>query len=195
MADRLASRVENFDGDRRADILWRHATGPDVYLYRMDGKQILEYGYVGAVSQEWTVAGIADFDGDGKADILWRHATRPDVYVYLMNGKQILDYGYVGAVSQEWSVAGVADFDGDGKADILWRHATLPDVDLYRMNGKQVLDAFVEHYNGHRPHRALALTPPRPTRPPVAPATEWGEVRVQRRDRLGGVVHEYVLAA
>ena len=60
---------------------------------------------------------------------------------------------------------------------------------------ERVLDVFVEHYNGHRPHRALALTPPRPTRPPVAPATERGEARIHRRDRLGGVVHEYVLAA
>jgi hypothetical protein len=59
----------------------------------------------------------------------------------------------------------------------------------------RVLDVFVEHYNGHRPHRALDLTPPCPTRPLVAPATEWGAPRVQRRDRLGGVVHEYVLAA
>jgi putative transposase len=60
---------------------------------------------------------------------------------------------------------------------------------------EQVLHVFVEHYNGHRPHRALALTPPRPTRPPVEPATERGEARIQRRDRLGGVIHEYVLAA
>ena len=58
---------------------------------------------------------------------------------------------------------------------------------------EQVLDVFVEHYNGHRPHRALALTPPRPTRPLTTPA--WGEARVQRRDRLGGVVHEHVVAA
>jgi hypothetical protein len=42
---------------------------------------------------------------------------------------------------------------------------------------------------------SLALTPPHPTRPPVAPATTWAEDRVQRRDRLGGVVHEYVLTA
>jgi putative transposase len=60
---------------------------------------------------------------------------------------------------------------------------------------ERILDVFVEHYNGHRPHRALALTPPRPTRQPVAPATECSEARVQRRDRFGGVVHEYVLAA
>jgi transposase InsO family protein len=59
----------------------------------------------------------------------------------------------------------------------------------------RVLDVFVEHYNGHRPHRALALMPPCPVRSPVLPPTEWGEARVQRRDRFGGVVHEYVLAA
>jgi hypothetical protein len=56
----------------------------------------------------------------------------------------------------------------------------------------RVLDVFVAHYNGHQPHRARALTPPRPTRP-TAPA--WGGARVQRRDRLGGMVHEYVVAA
>ena len=60
---------------------------------------------------------------------------------------------------------------------------------------KRVLDIFGEHYNTHRPHRALGLAPPRSTRPAVAPAPAWGEARVQRRDRLGGVVHEYVLAA
>jgi putative transposase len=60
---------------------------------------------------------------------------------------------------------------------------------------ERVLAVFADHYNGHRPHRALALTPPRRTPRPVAPATGCGEARVQRRDRLGGVVHEYVLAA
>ena len=44
------------------------------------------------------------------------------------------------------------------------------------------------------PHRALGLRPPHSRRAPFAPATK-GEARVQRRDRLGGVVREYVLAA
>jgi len=60
---------------------------------------------------------------------------------------------------------------------------------------ERVLAVFADHYNGHRPHRALALSPPCPTRQRVAPATRCGEARVQRRDRLCGVVHEYVLAA
>jgi putative transposase len=60
---------------------------------------------------------------------------------------------------------------------------------------ERVLGVFVEHYNGHRPHRALALTPPSPARPAAPPPAEWDEGRIQRHDRLGGVVHEYVLAA
>jgi transposase InsO family protein len=60
---------------------------------------------------------------------------------------------------------------------------------------ERVLAFFADHYNGHRPHRALDLTSPDPRPSPFAPAPEMGEARVQRRDRLGGVVHEYVLAA
>jgi len=55
--------------------------------------------------------------------------------------------------------------------------------------------AFLNHYNTHRPHRGLALRPPEPAlSAPTAPAAPL-DGRVQRRDRLGGLVHEYVLAA
>jgi transposase InsO family protein len=57
----------------------------------------------------------------------------------------------------------------------------------------RVLDVFVTHYNEHRPHRALSVVPPEPRRASVAFSA--GELRVHRRDRLGGVVYEYVLAA
>ena len=60
---------------------------------------------------------------------------------------------------------------------------------------EQVVAVFADHYNGHRPHRSLGLNPPHSTRRPFASATDWGEARVQRHDRLGGVVHEYVPAA
>jgi putative transposase len=58
---------------------------------------------------------------------------------------------------------------------------------------ERVLEVFVTHYNEHRPHRALSLAPPEPRRSSVAAAA--GEVRVHRRDRLGGVIHEYISAA
>jgi putative transposase len=55
-----------------------------------------------------------------------------------------------------------------------------------------VLAEYVDHYNGHRPHRALGLAPPLgPAEPPVVLTTR----RVLRRDRLGGLIHEYAQVA
>jgi putative transposase len=59
---------------------------------------------------------------------------------------------------------------------------------------ERIIAAFVDHYNGHRPHRALSLVPPQ-SRRPAAKVSASGDARILRRDRLGGLVHEYVLAA
>jgi hypothetical protein len=56
----------------------------------------------------------------------------------------------------------------------------------------RVLRVFVEHYNRDRPHRALGRCPPVPVEPPPPPIAG---AAVKRRDRLGGLVHEYYLAA
>jgi putative transposase len=55
-----------------------------------------------------------------------------------------------------------------------------------------VLGEYADHYNSHRPHRALRQNPP--ARRPHGPAEVTG-VRVLRRDRLGGLIHEYTQAA
>jgi Integrase core domain len=55
---------------------------------------------------------------------------------------------------------------------------------LNRDHLEHVLCVFADHYNGHRPHRALQLTPPKP-RSEGVPAGSGA--RVQRRDRFGGV--------
>jgi transposase InsO family protein len=66
---------------------------------------------------------------------------------------------------------------------------------LNRRHLERVLRVFVDHYNGHRPHRALSLTPPDQERQTLRLATFSGHARVERRDRLGGLIHEYNLAA
>ncbi|HET6770782.1 MAG TPA: integrase core domain-containing protein [Actinomycetota bacterium] len=55
-----------------------------------------------------------------------------------------------------------------------------------------VLAEFVEHYNGARPHRALGLDPPEPGARPASPVSAS---RIRRRDRLGGLIREYEVAA
>jgi putative transposase len=59
---------------------------------------------------------------------------------------------------------------------------------------ERICAAFIDHYNRHRAHRALSLTPPEPRRP-VAAVSARHDARILRRDRLGGVVHEYELMA
>jgi putative transposase len=59
---------------------------------------------------------------------------------------------------------------------------------------EHVLRVYVDHYNGHRPHRALDLTPPIP-RPRLHLVGSNSPGQVRRRDRLGGLIHEYARAA
>jgi hypothetical protein len=53
---------------------------------------------------------------------------------------------------------------------------------------------FVEHYNSCRPHRSLGLVAPN-GRAAVTPETTGEPLNVRRRDRLGGLLHEYERAA
>jgi len=55
---------------------------------------------------------------------------------------------------------------------------------------EQVLRVYAAHYNTHRPHRALELRPPDPPAG-LHVARERKPGTVRRRDRLGGLLHEY----
>jgi putative transposase len=59
---------------------------------------------------------------------------------------------------------------------------------------ERVLCEYVYHYNRERPHRALELRAPQPS-PPVIPLRPRPQTAVGRRDRLGGLIHEYAWAA
>jgi transposase InsO family protein len=54
-----------------------------------------------------------------------------------------------------------------------------------------VLREYVQHFNTHRPHRSLDQQPPAGGTPSASGAA----IRVLRRDRLGGLIHEYLQVA
>jgi hypothetical protein len=67
-----------------------------------------------------------------------------------------------------------------------------------RRHLRHVLAAYLAHYNDHRPHRSLRQRPPGATpmandERPIADVIDLDHVR--RRDLLGGLIHEYQLAA
>jgi len=59
---------------------------------------------------------------------------------------------------------------------------------LNRHQLEAVLAEYVTHFNTHRPHRTLNQAAPlQPIPPPASPS----QPRIRRRDRLGGLIHEY----
>lgn len=69
---------------------------------------------------------------------------------------------------------------------LIWNHRHL----LY------ALREFEQFYNGHRPHQGIANA--RPLHPLPAPVTDPGQISrldIRKRDRLGGILHEYQHAA
>jgi putative transposase len=60
----------------------------------------------------------------------------------------------------------------------------------------QALHKYERHYNAHRPHRGIANA--RPLHPLPAPITDPDTItalNIRRRNRLGGIIHEYEHAA
>jgi hypothetical protein len=106
--------VADFDGDGRADILWRNYSTGENYLYPMAGLAIrATEGYVRTVAdQAWRVVAVGDFNGDGRADILWRNDTSGENYLYFMGGTSIVAEGYTRTVAdQQWNVMGLVFYD------------------------------------------------------------------------------------
>jgi transposase InsO family protein len=64
---------------------------------------------------------------------------------------------------------------------------------LGRRHLERLLHTYVGHYNHGRPHRGLDLATPE-VREPARRARRSG-IGLVRRDALGGLIHEYELAA
>jgi transposase InsO family protein len=63
---------------------------------------------------------------------------------------------------------------------------------LHRHHLEHVLAGYVAHFNHQRLHRTLHQAAPlRPLLPPESPSS----LRLRRRDRLGGLIHEYAQVA
>jgi putative transposase len=61
---------------------------------------------------------------------------------------------------------------------------------------EHVVRVYIGHYNRQRPHRALDLSPPEASRQSAVRGESAPlELHVSRRDLLGGLIHEYDIAA
>ncbi len=72
-------------------------------------------------------------------------------------------------------------------------------LDRLLILGRRHLDVllaeYVDHYNGHRPHRSLDQRCPSLVTETMAPITDPDPACIRRTDVLGGLIHEYRLVA
>ena len=142
--------VADFNGDGKADLLWRDSLDGAFTVWSSTGSGFTPNTYGNAtVALGWSLQGAADFNGDGRADLLWRDGAG-DVTVWTSNGAGVTPntYGNFGGVDTHWRGAQIGDFNGDGRADILWRNAEAGAYTVWTSNGS----GFTENaYEGAMP--------------------------------------------
>ncbi len=117
-----AEGMGDFNGDGKADILWRDA-GNVMRIWLMNGVTVVTNSAVigaNSVGATFVVIGIADIDGDGKADVLFRNTATNNVHAWLMDGVTRVAGGTIGNAGTLETV-GTGDINGDGRSDIILR--------------------------------------------------------------------------
>jgi len=150
----------DFNGNGKADILWRQSASGALAIWDMNGATIntstaiTSNGAAIRPDASWNIAGVADFNGDGNVDMLWRNSATNEVALWQMNGSSIASAadlksnGQQAAPDASWSIAGIGDFDGDGNADLLWRQGSTGTLALWLMNGSTISASVTPSFDG-----------------------------------------------
>ncbi len=143
----------DYNGDGKADILWKNSNNNATYIYLMNGLAIQGEGYERlGIGAGWDVAdGKSDYNGDGKSDILWKHQSSGELYLDQVSDTGILAEGALGTpVPAGWNLLGDnlaprpvtrpqgTDLNGDGKTDILLQNTSTGALYSYQMNGTAI---------------------------------------------------------
>ena len=137
--------IEDFNGDRKPDLVWQNAITGERGLWLMDGTQ-LSGGFVSfaTISPEWTIAAAGDFNGDDFADLALQNVVTGQRQFWLMQGasrKSIVD---LGSIPVDWSIAGAGDYNGDTEADLLWEQRSTGRRGFWLMEGTALSGGFVD---------------------------------------------------
>lgn len=128
----------DFDGDGKADLLWRQPNTANTAVWLMDGTTIKGKLALSLDAASYMVA-AGDFDGDGRSEILMRNPTTGLLTIVYAAAAQPRIDTIAGPDPQIWRTGTVGDFNGDGRSDIAWRNASTGQISIWAMQGSTVL--------------------------------------------------------
>ena len=114
----------DFNGDGRADVLWRHSSGVFAeWQGSASGALVNAGGVMGGATG--SIVGSGDFNADGRDDVLAR-AADGTITVWLgQSTGQFTSFTPTRQINDlNWKIASIGDYNGDGSDDLLWRHAS-----------------------------------------------------------------------
>ncbi|NJL10463.1 MAG: VCBS repeat-containing protein [Calothrix sp. SM1_7_51] len=133
----------DFNGDSKADILWRRKTDGENAIW-LDGFQLLNSTSGRTITKQpdtnWQIITAKDFNGDGKSDILWRNNVTGENAIWFMDSFTVDGQFLEKVPDKSWKIVGAGDIDDDGKADIIWRHENSGENAVWLMDGKRLKD-------------------------------------------------------
>ncbi|MEY4118149.1 MAG: hypothetical protein RLZZ116_1477 [Planctomycetota bacterium] len=112
--------IGDFDGDKRADLLWNDTRSGALWVWRMTAlgttQQLIDRTTTGG----WAVVGFNDVNGDKRADIVMRRivGASTELRLVALNGATVISDITTSLVGQ-YNAAYVGDLDRDGRADLL----------------------------------------------------------------------------
>lgn len=96
--------VGDYNVDGAADIVLRHDSSGDVYLFLTGPGGVWEGAALGARSLDWSIEGLGDYDGDGRSDILWRQASTGMASLWRFTSATTFETLDIAPVGAEWTV-------------------------------------------------------------------------------------------
>ena len=71
--------VADFNGDTKADLVWRNSVRRGTQVWYMNGATFLSGALLPSMTDlNWTIVGVADFNGNTEPDLVCAIAYRPE---------------------------------------------------------------------------------------------------------------------
>ena len=133
----------DFNGDGKADLLWRNASNGLVEIQFLNGNNAIGGGILinNPFDPSWNIVASGDFNGDGKADLAWQRPSDGLVEIEMINGTNNAGGGVISnnPFDASWAVKTAGDFNGDGRADLVWQRAGDGLTEIQFLNGNSAI--------------------------------------------------------